>query len=230
MALDKMSGDVVWKSSVTGGDKAAYASTIRAEVAGVKQYIQFLEKGVVGVDADNGKVLWQYGKTAQGSPANIPTPIAHNSYIYTASNRGGGSLIQISGDGDAMQAKEVYYSPKLPRAVGGALLIDGYLYGTTGQVIQCVDFMTGEIKWSDRGVGAASFCYADDRLYVHGEEGEVLLVAPSPDAYQEKGRFMAPKSPGAGKSKAWAYPIVANGRLYIRDFDILSCYDVSGEK
>ena len=86
--------------------------------------------------------------------------------------------------------------------------------------------MTGEIKWSDRSVGAGSFCYVDGRLYVHGEEGEVALVVPSPDAYREKGRFMPPESPDAGRSKAWAYPVVSNGRLYIRDFGILSCYDV----
>ena len=105
-------------------------------------------------------------------------------------------------------------------------MVDGYLYGTTGQAMQCVDFMTGEIKWSDRSVGAGSLCYVDGRLYVHGEEGEVALVVPSPDAYREKGRFMSPKSPDAGQSKAWAYPVVSNGRLYIRDFGILSCYDI----
>jgi outer membrane protein assembly factor BamB len=226
LALDKMSGDVVWKSSVSGGDQAAYASTIVATAAGTKQYVQFLGKGLVGVDAANGSVLWQYAKTAQGSPANIPTPVAHDGYIYSASNRGGGSLIQIKADRDSIQIKEMYYSPKLPRAIGGALLVDGYLYGTTGQAMQCVDFMTGEIKWSDRSVGAGSLCYVDGRLYVHGEEGEVALVVPSPDAYREKGRFMSPKSPDAGQSKAWAYPVVSNGRLYIRDFGILSCYDI----
>ena len=226
VALDKMSGNVVWKSSVPGGDQAAYASTIIATAAGIKQYVQFLGKGLVGVDAANGNVLWQYKKTAQGSPANIPTPIAHNGYIYSASNRGGGSLIQVKGDKESIQVEEVYYSPKLPRAVGGALLINGYLYGTTGKAMQCVDFMTGEIKWSARSVGAGSFCYVDERLYVHGEEGEVLLVVPSPDAYREEGRFTPSKSPDAGRSKAWAYPVVSNGRLYIRDFGILSCYDV----
>ena len=226
VALNKMNGDVVWKTSVPGGDKAAYASTIIAMAAGTKQYVQFLGKGLVGVDAANGNVLWQYAKTAQGSPANIGTPLTDNGYIYSASSRGGGSLIQIKSDGDAIAVEEIYYSPKLPRAVGGALLIDGYLYGTTGSVIQCVDFLSGEIKWSDRAVGAGSFCYLDGRLYVHGEEGEVLLVSPSPEAYEEKGRFKAPKSPDAGESKAWAYPVVSNGRLYIRDFGILSCYDV----
>jgi len=226
VAVNKMTGDVVWKSSVPGGDQAAYASTIITTVAEKKQYVQFLGKGLVGVDASNGKVLWQYAKTAQGSPANIPTPVARDGYIYSASNRGGGSLIQINVDGNSHKVEEKYHSPKLPRAVGGALLIDGYLYGTTGQAMQSVDFMSGEIKWSNRSVGAGSLCYVDGLLYVHGEEGEVALVEASPDAYSEKGRFTPPKSPDAGQSKAWAYPVVSNGRLYIRDFGILSCYDV----
>jgi len=230
LALNKMTGDVVWKTPVPGGDQAAYASTVVTTAAKVKQYVQFLGKGLVGIDA-NGNLLWQYQKTAQGSPANIPTPIAHNGHIYSASNRGGGSLIQITGNPDAaLQVKEVYYSPKLPRAVGGAILVDGYLYGTTGKAMQCVDFMTGEIKWSARSVGAGSFCYADGRLYVHGEEGEVVLIDPSPNAYREVGRVVPPKSSVPGSRKAWAFPVVSNGRLYIRDFNILACYDIKKKK
>jgi outer membrane protein assembly factor BamB len=226
LALNKMSGDLVWKSSIPEGGQAAYSSTIIATIGGKKHYVQFLQNSLVGVDAANGKLLWQYAKTSQGSPANIPTPIAHNNHIYSASNHGGGSLIQIKTDQDKIMVEEVYHSPKLPRAVGGTLLVDGYLYGTTEKAMQCVDFMTGQIKWSDRSVGSASFCYADGRLYVHGEAGEVALVDPTPDAYREQGRFTPPDQPNVGQAKAWAYPVVANGRMYIRDFGTLSCYDV----
>jgi outer membrane protein assembly factor BamB len=91
----------------------------------------------------------------------------------------------------------------------------------------CVDFSTGELKWEDRGIGAGAVCYADNRLYVHGEEsGDVALVEATPEAYREHGRFTPPGEP-EGKGKAWAYPVVANGRLYIREQGFVWCYDVN---
>ncbi len=101
------------------------------------------------------------------------------------------------------------------------------LYGT-GKGMVCSDFVSGNIKWDAPGLGAASLCFADDRLYLHGENGEVGLVEPSPDGYHEKGRFAPPDQPPHkhAMEKAWAYPVVANGRLYIRDHNVLWCYDV----
>src|SRR5262249_37258384 len=84
VALNKQTGAILWKCPVPGGDQAAYASVIAVEAGGVKQYVQFLQKGVVGVDAKTGKFLWRYDRTAQGSPANIPTPVAKDGYVYTA--------------------------------------------------------------------------------------------------------------------------------------------------
>src|SRR4029079_6425085 len=114
----------------------------------------------------------------------------------------------------------VYASLKLPVAIGGAVKIGDYLYGT-GATLMCVEFATGNTKWSERSIAPASICYADGRLYLHGENGEVALVDASPDAYHEEGHFTPPDQPNRGQSKAWAYPVVANGRLYIRDMDRL---------
>ena len=228
VALNKNTGDTVWKSAVPGGDQAAYSSAIVVEAAGVKQYVQFLQKGLVGVDAKTGKFLWRYAKTAEGSPANIPTPVARGELIYSSTARGGGGLVRLTPAGDgAVRADEVYFEKKLPTAIGGSVLVGDHLYGT-GQVMMCVEFSTGQVKWSERGVGAASVCYADGRLYLHGEGGEVALVEATPDAYRELGRFTPPDSPDRGRSKAWTYPVVANGQLYLRDLNMLWCYDVTG--
>jgi outer membrane protein assembly factor BamB len=105
-------------------------------------------------------------------------------------------------------------------------VLDGSLYGTTSQGLVCADFATGKIKWEDKCVGPGSVCLADGNLYVHGENGDVALVDATSDAYREKGRFTPPDQPKHTKDKAWAYPVVANGRLYIRDLDTLWCYDV----
>jgi outer membrane protein assembly factor BamB len=229
VALKKASGDVIWKSAVPGGDEAGYASVITVETGGIKQYVQFLQKGLVGVDAKTGKFLWRYEKTAQGSPANIPTPIAHDGRVYSATGRGGGGLVQLKIAGDAVAAEEVYFSPRLPKSIGGAVKVGEHLYGTTDQAVICVQFTTGEVKWEERSVGPGSLCFADGRLYIHGENGEVALIEASPEGYREKGRFTPPDPPDRGRSKAWAYPVVANGRLFIRDLDRLWCYDVKGK-
>jgi outer membrane protein assembly factor BamB len=226
VALNKKTGELLWKSAVPGGDQAAYASAIVVEVGGVKQYVQFLQNGVVGVDARTGKFLWRYDKTAQGSPANIPTPVAHDGYVYSAAARSGGGLVRLKVDQGAVEAEPVYASTKLPTSIGGAVQVGDYLYGTTGGALLCVEFRTGAIKWEDRSVGPGSVCYADGRLYLHGENGDVALVEATPEAYRERGRFTPPDPPNRGQARAWAYPVVASRRLYIRDLGTLWCYDV----
>jgi outer membrane protein assembly factor BamB len=232
VALNKKSGEVVWKSAVPGGDAAGYASANVVEAAGHKQYLQFLAKGVVGVDAKTGKFLWRYDQTGKG-PANIPTPVAHEAFVYSASGgRGGafGGLVKLKADKDGVAADQVYYERNLPAAIGGAVLVEGYLYGTTSQGLICAEFATGKVKWQDKCVGAGSVCCADGRLYIHGENGDVALVEATPEAYHEKGRFTPPDQPKRGNNQAWAYPVVANGRLYIRDIGTLWSYDVKDSK
>lgn len=230
VALNKKTGEPIWKCAVPGGDEAAYASAIVVEVGGVKQYVQFVQNGLVGVDAETGKFLWRYDATAKGSPANIPTPIAHQGYVFSGSGRSGGGLVKLSVDGQQVTAEQVYFHGKLPTSIGGAVLIDGYLYGTNSQGLLCVEFETGDLKWQDRSVGPGAVCYADGSLYLHGEGGDVALVEATPDGYHERGRFTPPDQPNRGPSKAWAYPVVADGRLYLRDLDQLWCYAISEEK
>lgn len=230
VALNKSTGDVIWKSAIPGGDQAGYASIIIVDAGGVKQYVQFMQKGVVGIDANTGKFLWRYDQTAKGSPANIPTPVAHDGYIYTGAGMSGGGLVKLSESAGALSAQPVYFDKKLPTAIGGSVQLGDYLYGATGRSLMCVQFTTGAVKWQDRSVGAASILYADERLYLHGEDGEVALVEATPAGYHEKGRFTPPDQPDRGNAKAWAYPVVANGKLYIRDENMLWCYDVAGSR
>lgn len=228
VALDKKTGDTIWKASLPTGDEAAYASPVVAETGGIRQYVQFLQKGVVGIDAKTGKLLWRYEKTAQGSPANIPTPVVHDDCVYSGAGRSGGGLVKLTAQDGEVKAEQVYFQGKLPTSIGGAVELNGYLYGTNGQGPLCAEFATGEQKWQDRSIGAGAVCYADGRLYLHGENGEVALVEATPEEYRELGRFTPPDQPEhkQPRAKAWAYPVVANGRLYLRDQGSLWCYDV----
>ncbi|HEV3003675.1 MAG TPA: PQQ-binding-like beta-propeller repeat protein [Pirellulales bacterium] len=227
VALDKTKGNLVWKSAVPEADAAAYASVIVVEADGVKQYVQFLGKGIVGIDAKTGKFLWRYDKTAQGSPANIPTPVAHEGQVYSGTGRGGGGLVKLHADNGQVTAEQVYFNKGLPSSIGGAVLLEGFLYGTNGQSLLCADFATGDIKWQDRCIGPGAVCFADGCLYIHGENGDVALTEATSDGYHELGRFTPPNQPDRKNSKAWAYPVVAGGRLYLRDMGTLWCYDIS---
>ncbi len=226
VALNKHTGELIWKSAVPGGDQAAYASVQKAEIGGVPQYIQYLQKGVVGLEAKTGKFLWRYDRTAQRSAANIPTPVIHGDLVYSAAGQSGGGLARVKKDAGAFAAEEVYFSPKLPKDIGGAIQLGNYLYGTMGAALACVEFETGKIQWEERSIAPGSLCYADKRLYLHGENGEVALIEATPSAYHEKGRFTPPDPPDRGTAKAWSYPVVAQGRLYIRDGTTLWSFDI----
>ncbi len=228
VALNRNTGAVIWKCAVAEGDEAAYASAVAVEVGGVKQYVQLLQKGLVGIDARTGKFLWRYSKPVSRYGANIPTPLASDGYIYSAAAGTGGGVVKLKAKDGSVEPEQVYFESKYPTAIGGAVKVGDLLYGTTGQALLCADFATGQIKWEDRALGAASLCYADGRVYLHGENGDVALIEPAPDSYREKGRFTPPDQPKHSNEmeKAWAYPVVSNGQLYIRDHGTLWCYDV----
>lgn len=228
VALNKKTGELVQKYVVPEGDNAGYASIIVVEAAGTRQYVQFLAKALVGVDAKSGKFLWRYDHTAGRSPANISTPVAKDGEVYSGTHYSGGGLVRLSPDAGGVKAEEVYFDRKLPTAIGGSVLIGDYLYGTTRELFLCVNFKTGEVKWTkERTMAPSSICFADGRLYLHGEnDGDVAIIEPSPEGYQQHGHFTPPGVPTNRIGKAWAYPVVADGRLYIHDWGTLWCYDV----
>ncbi len=229
VALNKKNGEVIWKTEIEKADPSAYSSIIVVNSAGVKQYVQYLQSGLVGVDANTGKLLWHYDKPAKGSAANIPTPIVRGDLIFCSTGQGGAGLIQLVKDGSGIKIEEKYFLKKLTNAIGGSVLVGDFLYGTTSTGLECVDFRTGDIKWQDRSIGAGSVCFADGQLYLHGENGDVALVEATPAGYKENGRFTPEAAPADRKGKAWAYPIIANNRLYIRDAGRLWSYDIKAQ-
>jgi outer membrane protein assembly factor BamB len=231
VALNKQTGALRWKAPVkltaSGGKRgyatAAYASPIVADLAGTRQYIQFLSGGVVGVEAATGKLLWHYDHPANKT-ANCSTPICKDDCVFAASAYGtGGGLARISSAGGKYVAEESYFVPSLQNHHGGMILIGEHLYGTNANSLVCLHFPTGKIAWENRSVGKGSIAYADGHLYVRSENGPVALVEAKPSGYVEAGRF---EQPERSKKKAWPHPVVAGGRLYLRDQDILLCYEL----
>lgn len=229
VALNKKTGNTVWKSAIPGEATASYASAIVMEIGGVRQYVQYLSHGLTGVDAKTGKLLWRYDKSVDTQfHMHASTPVVFGDMVYSSAMSGGG-VARIKPTADTYQVESVYNARKVPNALGGVIKIGDYLYGTTNTQLMCLEYATGRVVWENRSLGAASLAYADGNLYVHGENGDVALVEATPKAYTEKGRFTPPDAPERRQAKAWAYPVVANGRLYIRDLDSLWAYDISAK-
>jgi len=234
LALNKKTGAVIWKSAVPGGDQAGYSSAIVVQAGGRKQYVQFLSKGIVGVDAKTGQFLWRYGEVAKGM-AQMVTPVAGGEYVYGGAQAIGGGTVRLKPGPGGVVAEQVYFARDLPNSIGGSVLVGDYLYGTAQPGLVAVEFTTGKVKWQAESIGRGSVAYADGLLFIHGENGEVALVEATPEAYREKGRFTPPLQPkrrrlGPYPEKAWTYPVIANGRLYIRDIGTLWAYDIKAKR
>ena len=196
VAFNKRTGDVIWKSAIPGGGMAGYASLIIDNTGGIKQYIAFMANGLVSVEAKSGKFLWKYEKTKGSMGMSILTPVAGDDLVYSGAGRVGGGAERLKADQGGVTAEEIYFDPKLPSAIGGAMLVANHLYGTS-QNVMCVDFKTGQITWTERSIGAASLAYADGLLFLHGENGDVALDRGEPGGIQRARTVHAAKSPGA---------------------------------
>jgi outer membrane protein assembly factor BamB len=239
VALNKMTGDVIWRSAMPeigdrGKDGAGYSSIVISNAAGVKQYVQLVGRGTIGVRASDGKFLWGYNQIANPT-ANIPTPIVEGDFVFTSTgyNDGGSALLKIAKDGEGMKAEEVYYHPAktLQNHHGGMVLHDGHVYfgakHNNGFPV-CVNLKSGETVWGNDtrgpGNGSAAIVFADGNIVFRYQSGEVALIEATPEGYKLKGSF---KPEYVGKNPCWAQPVVTGGKLYLRDQDKLMCYDVS---
>lgn len=224
-ALDKMTGEVVWQSKeFTEG--AQYSSIIPADHNGTRQLIQLTMNDLVGIRAEDGKLLWK--SDWPGRTAVIPTPIYHDGHVYITSGYGVGcKLVKIGENGP----EEIYDNNVMKNHHGGVLLLDGKVYGhSDGVGWVCQDFMSGEEVWSEKGkLGKGAVTYADNRLYCLEEDsGTVALLEASPEGYKEHGRLtLEPQSEQRSRSgRIWTHPVVSNGKLYLRDQEYLFCFDV----
>ena len=220
-----------------GNSGAAYSSAIAIEFEGQRQYVQLTSKALMGVSAADGKFLWRYDRVANGMGICCSTPLYINGQIFAASAYGaGGALVKlIKDDKGGVKAEEVWFTRDMENHHGGVVLVGDSLYGANGGngggYPVCLDLKTGEVQWNERDsdkrrIKKGSVVVADGKIYYRSEEGAIVLIDPSRKEYVEKGRF---EQPDRTRVPAWAHPVVANGKLYIRDQDTLYCYDVKAK-
>lgn len=235
VALDKRTGREIWRTAIpelgpAGSDGAGYSSIVISKGAGIRQYVQLMGRGVVGVAASTGKFLWGYNRVAN-STANIPTPLVHEDFVFCSTGYGtGAALLKLRSDGDGVAADEVYFlkAPQLQNHHGGLVMLGNYIYcghGHKAGAPTCLEWRTGKIVWRQNrgpGSGSAATTYADGNMYFRYENGLMALIKATPKGYEAGGTFEIPDV----EQPSWSAPVVAGGRLYLREQDHLLCYDV----
>jgi len=226
VAMNKLTGEPLWKSGV--GDKASYSSMLKVVHEGVEQYVGFTFEAVVGVRASDGELLWRYKEPAHHADwghVNVMVPIWSGGRVFASSGYGhGGGMARIKKTEQGFRAEQVWYSKEIANQHGGVVLLDGKLYGTSDpRDLKCMDFDTGKVLWETKEVGKGSVLYADGMLYCRAERGPVSLVKATPDGFVMTGRF---EQPDRSKKPSWVHPVIADGKLYLRDQDLLLCYNV----
>lgn len=221
VALNKMSGATVWTSKELS-DAAGYASPVIADISGVRTIMTLTSAAGVGVRASDGKLMWRYPRVANGT-ANVTTPVFfENKVFYTSNYDTGGALLGLSMQGGEVKAQEVYFTREMQNHHGGVLLVNGYLYGFSNSILTCLEFATGKVAWRHRSVGKGSLTFANGDLYLLGEDNVVGLAEANSTEYRERGRFRIADQGWP----SWAHPVVSGGRLYVRNQNTLTAYDI----
>ena len=236
VALDKKTGAEIWRTALPdlgpkGKDGAGYSSIVISSGGGVRQYVQLMGRGLLGVNAADGKLLWSYNRIAN-EVANIPTPLVSGDLVFTSAGYGAGAaLLKLSKTAQGVEAREVYFleGKTLQNHHGGLVLVAGHVYAGHGHnrgFPICVELLTGKVVWGgdirNAGTGSAAVAYADGNLYFRYQNGTVLLIQATPAGYKEKGSFQIPDV----KGPSWPHPVIAGGKLYLREGDTIYCYDV----
>jgi outer membrane protein assembly factor BamB len=234
IALNKTTGDVIWKSSSLD-DKPGYVSPILINYAGLKMIVNVSLGHVYAVDASNGEILW---KLALEKPAGFDwdlimcvTPLYDNGMIYaTGGYDVGGMMIKIGADGKS--ATVVWTDKVLDVHHGGVVLVDGYIYGSNwlnngdGNWC-CINWNTGEKKWEEHWNCKGSIISAEGMLYIYDEKrGTVGLLNASPEKFDLVSSF---KITQGDAGPFWAHPVIHNGVLYIRHSNALMAYDIKAK-
>jgi outer membrane protein assembly factor BamB len=230
VALNKDSGETIWRTTEFK-DNSHYSSMINVTIDGVQQYIQLTDANLVGVAPDTGKVLWK--AVRKGRVAVIPTPICSGNYVYVTSGyETGCNMFQVTKQGDQFAVKQVYANKDMVNHHGGVILHENFVYGhsdSKGWV--CMELATGKMVWNEKSkLPKGSIAYADNHFYLRSESdpkrpdpGTIVLIEATSKGFVEKGRFDQPER---SDKNAWPHPVISGGKLYIRDQDLLFCYDI----
>lgn len=225
IALDK-SGTLLWQTDWIK-DAAAYTSVVPVTIEGVRQYMLLTAKRLVGVSTD-GKYLW--GGNFPGDVALCSNPVLNGDVVMAScAYNVGGYFYRITKNGNAFNAVDFHGADKkLASHHGGMVAVGDHYYMLTNrpQQMVCVEAKTGNIVWENRSFGSqGSITYVDGKLILRSERGDgtIIMIEASPEGYKELGKF---DQPDRSNKNSWTYPVIVDGKMYLRDQNVLLCYDL----
>jgi outer membrane protein assembly factor BamB len=220
VALDTKTGELRWKAH---SDKPGYSTPLPVEMHGVRQVLFFTGSSLASVKPDDGTVLWSVPwKTSYSVNAAMPIQVAPDKVFVSSGYDTGAAVFQVSRSGDTWTAKETWKSRVMKNHFNSSILHEGYLYGFDDATLKCVNALSGEESWGQRGFAKGSLLLADGHLLVFSEEGLLALVEATPDGYKEKARAQI------FESRTWTMPSLAGGTLYLRSQKEMVALDITG--
>lgn len=230
VALDKRTGKVIWSNLLEKRESAAYGSGLLVDTDGLKQYVIFLDRGIVSFAVDDGRLLWRYDRVS-APIGNTYTPLVVDGGLFCPNGyQGGIARLKLTRIGDRIDIDEKYYFKIfLDPFQDSTALVENRLYAfQRGQFPIWINVDDGSYKPREttrveRRIKAA-VTYADGMLYVRWEDGALALLKTSTLDSVEVSRFELPE---ARKSSGATFPVVTGGHLYVRDNDRLYCFDVT---
>lgn len=237
VALNKMTGKLVWKSKPSideegKADLAGYATATLIEYKGIRMILTMTENALIGVDADGGRLLFRFPHETRYK-VNATKPLYHDGHVCISSGYGttGTVMVKLGVQGGKVSAEKVWDSRELDNQHGGLILYEGHIYGSGHKFNRgswvCLDWKTGEMKYKDRGIGQGSATLAEGMLYTLAEKKRKLgLVKATPEGYELVSEFILPSG---GKGPTWAHPVISGNLLYIRHGDFLYTYRLSAK-
>lgn len=238
IALDKTTGELVWRTTELT-DVASYSSFAISNAGGVKQYVNLTGQGLAGVAADDGRLLWRHRQNKY-RVAVCTMPVPFGDHVFASADYNAGcDLLHVTSNGDGKVKMEAVYAEDaiLQNHHGGLVLLNGHVYGCSGNsngrcFWKCLEVLTKKEKWAfDNKLAAGSITCADGMLYLYTQDkATCVLLEPSTEGWKEHGKFSIPalSKIERGKGKIWTHPVIANGKLYLRDLDLFYCYEVKG--
>jgi outer membrane protein assembly factor BamB len=218
-------GNLAWTANAGGG--SSYSSPQLATLDGQRQVLMLGDSGLTSVDPASGTILWKAGKSMAGGPRCVqPRVVGPNQLLVGNLDVTGTSLIDVKCDGDSWTVMPKWKSDDLKPEFPDFVLHNGYAFGFDLSVFCCIDAKTGKRQWKEGRYGHGQVILLADQslLVVVSETGEIVLLKADSTMHEELGRFQAIKG------KTWSHPVIAHGRLYVRNAEEMACYEVGGGK
>jgi len=173
-----------------------------------------MAKEVIGVDPENGKLLWQFAHENQWKQ-NICMPVLVDNMLFISSPETGARGLKLAKNGDGYDVEEVWSTKKIQFYHVSTVNQGDYVYGSTATMgpalFAAVNVKDGEIAWRKRGFAKANCLLADQRLIILDEEGKLGLVSFGPKDFTIDSEFKL------FDDRSWTVPTVVGKTLYARN-------------